>query len=85
MDPSTSKTPAADDVAKGSGSANGGFRPTHNAGLVTVQPPRREDLQPSYAQVLVGDEGHDHGWYGSMSKSGPLMDQISQRPKLIVL
>lgn len=45
-----------------------GFRP-QNGGIIKVQPPRREDLQPSYAQTLQGD--HDvetHGWYGSMSK-----------------
>jgi erythrocyte band 7 integral membrane protein len=38
--------------------------------MVNVQPPRREDLQPSYAQTLVGesDQGN-HGWYGSMSMS----------------
>ncbi len=45
-----------------------GFRPT-NGGIVKVQPPRREDLQPSYAQILEGNETHaeTHGWYGSMS------------------
>jgi len=58
----------------GSTSLNGGFRPSHTPGrsdnpIVNVQPPRREDLQPSYAQTLVGesDQGN-HGWYGSMSK-----------------
>jgi erythrocyte band 7 integral membrane protein len=37
--------------------------------LINVEPPRREDLQPSYAQTLAGesDQGN-HGWYGSMSK-----------------
>ena len=46
-----------------------GFRP-QNGGVLVVEPPRREDLQPSYAQQLQGD--HDveaHGWYGGMSKS----------------
>jgi erythrocyte band 7 integral membrane protein len=59
----------------GSSSLNGGFRPSHTPGrsdnpMVNVQPPRREDLQPSYAQTLAGesDQGN-HGWYGSMSKS----------------
>lgn len=44
-----------------------GFRPT-NGGIVKVQPPRREDLQPSYAQILQGTETEDevHGWYGGM-------------------
>jgi erythrocyte band 7 integral membrane protein len=60
------------DQAAGSKALNGGFRPTHGVGrvdnpLINVQPPRREDLQPSYAQTLVGesDQGN-HGWYGSM-------------------
>jgi len=42
-----------------------GFRPQHG-GIIKVQPPRREDLQPSYAQTLQGDEEQNHGWYGSM-------------------
>lgn len=34
--------------------------------LVKVQPPRREDLQPSYAQVIKADteDESQHGWYG---------------------
>jgi len=58
-----------------SGINGGGFRPSHTPGrsdnpMVNVQPPRREDLQPSYAQTLVGesDQGN-HGWYGSMINS----------------
>ncbi|TAQ85390.1 hypothetical protein B7494_g6283 [Chlorociboria aeruginascens] len=43
--------------APGASGVNGGFRPTHTPGrsdnpMVDVQPPRREDLQPSYAQTL---------------------------------
>lgn len=36
--------------------------------IVRVQPPRREDLQPSYAKVLLPDENdaHSHSWYGGM-------------------
>lgn len=36
--------------------------------LVKVEPPRREDLQPSYAQVIKADteDASQHGWYGSM-------------------
>lgn len=39
-----------------------------NEPLVKVQPPRREDLQPSYAQVIKPDTEDEaqHGWYGSM-------------------
>lgn len=65
---SVAKAPA------GPSSANGGFRPTNTPGrsdnpMVNVQPPRREDLQPSYAQTLAGesDQGN-HGWYGAMSE-----------------
>lgn len=40
---------------------------TRDAPLINVEPPRREDLQPSYAQNLVGEsEQGTHGWYGSM-------------------
>lgn len=35
--------------------------------IINVQPPRQEDLQPSYAQVLTADDAGQHGWYGSMS------------------
>lgn len=32
-----------------------------------IKPPRREDLQPSYAQLLPAQEDENtHGWYGSM-------------------
>lgn len=39
-----------------------------NDPIVKVQPPRREDLQPSYAQVIKPDteDASQHGWYGSM-------------------
>lgn len=52
---------------------NGGFRngaPGGNDGrLINVQPPRREDLQPAYAQTLQGEseDAGSHGWYGTMS------------------
>lgn len=38
-----------------------------NEPLVNVQPPKREDLQPSYAQVIKADseDAAQHGWYGS--------------------
>jgi erythrocyte band 7 integral membrane protein len=60
-------------------SLNGGFRPTHTPGrsdnpMVNVEPPRREDLQPSYAQTLAGESDQGaHGWYGSMSKFGAFL------------
>lgn len=36
--------------------------------LVKIQPPRREDLQPSYARAIKPDDADadDHGWYGAM-------------------
>ena len=51
-----------------------GFRkgaPGSDNRLINVQPPRREDLQPAYAQTLQGesDDAGSHGWYGSMSRS----------------
>lgn len=52
---------------------NGGYRPTHAAGsshnpILNVEPPRKEDLQPSYAQLLGDADAGNYGWYGSMSK-----------------
>lgn len=48
-----------------------GFRP-QNGGVIKVEPPRREDLQPSYAQTLQGDtDPETNGWYGSMSMYKP--------------
>jgi erythrocyte band 7 integral membrane protein len=62
-----------------------GFRP-QNAGVIKVQPPRREDLQPSYAQTLQGEseESNTNGWYGSMSTSRPLR-AISQSTHLLTV
>merc|ERR1711977_215483 len=53
---------------KDSASPQRGFQPRHGEnGVIKVQPPRREDLQPSYAQMLQGETEPDaHGWYGSM-------------------
>ena len=41
--------------------------------MLAVQPPRREDLQPAYAQTLRGEseDAATHGWYGSMSRNCP--------------
>lgn len=59
-------SPRGSDHGKSPNNPTMGFRPQNN-GLIVVQPPRREDLQPSYAQTLQGDEpGDAHGWYGSM-------------------
>lgn len=58
-------------------STTNGARRTNPGGnggpLINVQPPRREDLQPAYAQTLQGEseDAGSHGWYGSMSMSPP--------------
>ena len=49
---------------------SGGARSTNTESpLITVQPAKRTDLQPSYAQVLEEDpnDASTTGWYGSMS------------------
>ena len=48
---------------------NGRARAGNVGALVHVEPPRREDLQPSYAQQIHGDDDPvSHGWYGGMSE-----------------
>ena len=56
------KAPVAENGEHRNGVAAG-----HN--VINVQPPRREDLQPAYAQTLQGEseDAATHGWYGSMS------------------
>ncbi|KAL8721618.1 MAG: hypothetical protein Q9225_001742 [Loekoesia sp. 1 TL-2023] len=71
-----------------------GFKPNGGAGgpsgansnLIKVQPPRREDLQPAYAQTLQGDTDEAaHGWYGSMINSlGSLLGFCGAIPCCIV-
>ncbi|KAI9801514.1 MAG: hypothetical protein M1833_002746 [Piccolia ochrophora] len=48
------------------GSQNGPSRP---GGVIHVEPPKREDLQPSYAQTLGEEDNGAHGWYGAMINS----------------
>ncbi|KAK7513070.1 stomatin family protein-like protein [Phyllosticta citriasiana] len=51
--------------------------------IVKVQPPRREDLQPSYAQVIKPDDEDisQHSWYGSMIDSlGSLIGSLGAVP-----
>lgn len=57
----------AQNKTNGTASPPVGFRPQHG-GVIKVEPPRREDLQPAYAQKLQGDEEEAHGWYGAMSE-----------------
>jgi erythrocyte band 7 integral membrane protein len=48
------------------GASNGASR--LDEPIVKVQPPRREDLQPSYARVIQPDDADadTNGWYGAM-------------------
>lgn len=53
----------------GKAPVNGGGAPSRiDEPIVKVQPPRREDLQPSYARVIKPDDADadTNGWYGSM-------------------
>jgi len=55
--------------------------------LVKVQPPRREDLQPSYASVIKPDTEDDsqHGWYGGMINAlGSVLGNLGAIPCCIV-
>ena len=48
-----------------------GTRSPREDPIINVEPPRREDLQPSYARVIKADVDDDpqNGWYGSMINS----------------
>ena len=50
------------------GSSNGKQRAIIDEPLTKVQPPRREDLQPSYASIIKPDteDASAYSWYGSM-------------------
>jgi erythrocyte band 7 integral membrane protein len=55
--------------------------------MVKVQPPRREDLQPSYAQVIKPDDADEdhHGWYGAMMNSlGSIIGTMGAIPCCVV-
>lgn len=56
---SSSKAPDTDVETNG----NGGFQAQAK---MTVQPPKKEDLQRSYA-TIVSNDANPKGWYGSMS------------------
>lgn len=76
----TDDTHGQDNMRKplvGTNGAGPNQQPGTAAPLINVQPPRREDLQPKYAQILTDDDAGDHGWYGGMStstNSTPLAD-----------
>ncbi|THZ94133.1 stomatin family protein-like protein [Aureobasidium pullulans] len=55
--------------------------------LVKVQPPRREDLQPSYASVIKPDTEDDsqHGWYGGMINAlGSIIGNLGAVPCCVI-
>lgn len=70
------------------GDLNGGSsRKRADEPIVKVQPPRREDLQPSYARVIKPDDADadTHGWYGSMINSlGTCIGTLGAIPCCIV-
>ncbi len=69
------KSPSYDNAVTDPGTQIANFGSSKNAGgpnhrIVNVLPPKREDLQPSYAQTLGAEEdAGSHGWYGNMSES----------------
>lgn len=81
QDRSTAKAPL-------NGQPNGTRREDgNNSPIVKVQPPRREDLQPSYAQVIKPDseDASQHGWYGGMINTlGALIGNCGAIPCCIV-
>jgi erythrocyte band 7 integral membrane protein len=55
--------------------------------IIKVQPPRREDLQPSYAQAIQPDTEDEstHGWYGGMIDTlGSVIGTLGAVPCCIV-
>jgi len=72
----------------GKASANGaGQRARVDEPIVKIQPPRREDLQPSYARAIKPDDADedDHGWYGAMVNSlGSCIGTLGAIPCCIV-
>jgi len=69
-----------------------GKAPVNGAGsadpnLIKVQPPRREDLQPSYAREIKPDTEDDsaHGWYGGMINTlGSIIGTMGAVPCCII-
>ncbi|KAK3207709.1 hypothetical protein GRF29_96g115899 [Pseudopithomyces chartarum] len=74
-----------DETTIGAGSA-AAKRPVDDP-LVKIQPPKREDLQPSYARAIKPDDADsdDHGWYGAMVNSlGSLIGTLGAIPCCVV-
>jgi erythrocyte band 7 integral membrane protein len=66
--PDRHSTTAAMSDTNGKAPLNGAGAAAFDGPIIKVQPPRREDLQPSYAKVIQADDqdADTNGWYGSM-------------------
>ncbi|KAI8962021.1 stomatin-like protein [Daldinia sp. FL1419] len=65
----------------GSSSNQAGFRPQPN---MTVERPRQEDLQQSYASLIDSEGANPKGWYGSMINAiGSCMGSLGAIPCVI--
>ena len=67
----TNSTNTDASMSKAPAPAQNGAHTAHSAHtdrIIHVEPPREEDLQPSYARVLKPDQEDtsSHGWYGAM-------------------
>ncbi|KAK6954944.1 hypothetical protein Daesc_002573 [Daldinia eschscholtzii] len=64
----------------GTSSGQAGFQPQGN---MTMEPPREQDLQQSYASI-VGTDANPKGWYGSMINAiGSCMGSLGAVPCII--
>jgi hypothetical protein len=74
------------DTSKAPVNGAGSSRHVDEGPLVKVQPPRREDLQPSYARVIKPDDGDaEHDWYEAMINSlGSCIGTLGAFPCCIV-
>lgn len=83
MDDVNGKAPVRD----GSVKSGGNSRVVDDHLIVKVQPPRREDLQPSYARIIHPDtdDSGQYGWYASMIDSlGNCIGTLGSIPCCIV-
>ncbi|KAF2123407.1 hypothetical protein P153DRAFT_371727 [Dothidotthia symphoricarpi CBS 119687] len=81
-----SNTATMSDI-NGKAPVNGSGPARLNEPLVKVQPPRREDLQPSYAKVIEADDADadTHGWYGGMINTlGGIIGTLGAIPCCVV-
>jgi hypothetical protein len=79
----------SDNMSDSSGKAplNGAGSSHHPAELIKVEPPRREDLQPSYAREIQPDTEDEaiHGWYGGMINGlGTIIGTLGAVPCCII-